>query len=113
MLQEPLYDKLQCKHQDKLNFISRTNKQHCERKPVYGQDLCEAVNIFKDPYSSRTYKNRDLSLWHGPGHIHCQCTKLCTNCDHPKYLWHQTSALSEILHTPEQYLHELESLLDR
>lgn len=96
-----------------MQYISRTNRQHCERKPVYGQDLCDAVNIHKDPYSNRMYKNRDIAKWNGPGHIHCYCAKFCSNPNHPKYLWNQTSVLSDILHTPEQYLQELENILDR
>lgn len=102
-----------CKQKERLHNIAKINKLHCERKPVYGQDLCDAVNIFKDPFSSRSYRNRDTSKWNGPGHIHCQCSKLCTNCFHPKYLWNQTTVLSDIIHTPEQYLQELQDILER
>ncbi|WAR02083.1 DOM-like protein [Mya arenaria] len=110
---EPLFDKKQKAKQEKLKYISRTNKNHCEKKPVYGQDLCDAVNIFKDPYSSKSYRNRDLTKWQGPGHIHCYCAKNCDQPKHPKYLWNQTSVLSDFIHTPEQYLEELQDVLER
>lgn len=111
--QVDLFDKQLCARQQRLKYISQTNKFHCEKKPVYGQDLCDAVNIFKDPFSSKVYKRRDLSKWHGLGHIHCHCAKLCHNPTHPKYVWNQTSVLSDIIHTPEQYLKELEDIVER
>jgi len=111
--QEQLYDKQKSRRLERLSYISKSNKNHCEKKPVYGQDLCDAVNIFKDPFTSKTYRTRDLSKWHGPGYIHCHCAKLCNQPNHPKYLWYQTSVLSEFLHTPEQFMKELEDVLDR
>ncbi|XP_052268550.1 helicase domino-like isoform X1 [Dreissena polymorpha] len=110
---DDLFDKQLCARQQRLKYISQTNKLHCEKKPVYGQDLCDAVNIFKDPFSSKMYKHRDLSKWHGLGHIHCHCAKLCHNPSHPKYIWNQTAVLSDIIHTPEQYLKELEDIVER
>ena len=113
MFQETLYDKEVGCRKEKLNNIARMNKLHCDFKPVYGQDLCDAINIFRDPYTGRAYRTRDISKWNGPGHIHCSCVKLCKNPCHPKYLWNQTRVLSEVIHTPEQYLGELKDILER
>ena len=105
--------KRRSRRKEQLNYIVETNKKHCDVKPVYGQDLCDAVNIFIDPYGSKHFVKRDRTLWHGPGQIHCHCAKFCQNPDHPKYLWNQTKVLSDVIHTPEQYLAELQETLDR
>ena len=108
-----MYEKEINSRKEKLEYISRTNKQHSDLKPVYGQDLCDAVNIFKEPYTGRVYRTRDKSKWNGPGHIHCRCAKLCPNPCRPQYLWNQTKVLSNTIHTPEQYLEELKDVIER
>ena len=105
--------KRRSRRKEQLDYLAETNRKHCDCKPVYGQDFCDCVNIFKDPYSSKTYTKRDRTLWHGPGTVHCYCAKVCRTPDHPHYLWNQTKVLSEVIHTPEEYLAELGEVLDR
>ena len=105
--------KRRSRRKEQLDYIKNTNRKHCDVKPVYGHDLRDAVNIFKDPYDSKLYAKRDRTLWHGPGQIHCYCARFCRNLDHPKYLWNRTKVLSEVIHTPEEYLQELGEVLDR
>lgn len=105
--------KRRSRRKEKLENIAETNKKHCDHKPVYGQDLCDSVNIFRDPYNGKLYLKRERTRWHGPGQIHCYCAKFCQTLDKPSYLWNQTKVLSDVIHTPEQYLQELEEVLDR
>ena len=115
-LHESLEEKRAQRRKDKLERLARMNKQHCDVKPVYGQDLCEAVNILRaDSVASLNINNnKDCdSRWRmGQGYLHCEAVHRARNPYHPAVFWHQTDALRNIVHSPEQYLFELKEILE-
>ncbi|ESO91647.1 hypothetical protein LOTGIDRAFT_122039, partial [Lottia gigantea] len=103
----PLKEKREKHRKSKLELITRINKRHCDVKPVYGQDLCESIEAFSDLDPTTVNSN----IWHGLGTVYCRHANRYDN-SHGNF-WKTTSALSNIVHTPEQYLTELQDLLDR
>ncbi|KAL3857410.1 hypothetical protein ACJMK2_012085, partial [Sinanodonta woodiana] len=109
---ESLYMKRQEERKEKLKFVAHINKRHCSMKPVYGRDLCQAVNIYKTE-NRETPSSHTNNFWKGVGMIHCHNVHSVNNRCHPEYFWTQTKVLSNLVHTPEQYLSELEDILAR
>lgn len=108
--QEELWRKRQEQRCDKLEYISKLNKLHCERKPVYGQDLCHTVNVFRDMNRTCVKDN----IWKGLGMVYCHKACTCDNLlSHPNTFWSSTQALSDIVHKPLQYLQEMDDILSR
>ncbi len=98
------------RRKDKLERLARINKSHCDVKPVYGHDLYEVVNIMRET-STSSKKDCDTNPWRGQGYVHCQAVHQA-NPYHPSVFWHQTNALRDIVHNPEQYLLELKDILE-
>ncbi|XP_060081235.1 helicase domino-like isoform X1 [Ylistrum balloti] len=109
LLLDTLCDRRECRQRDKLGYIARTNKLHCERKPVYGQDLRCTVNVMSDTCKTRVRDN----TWCSQGHVHCTNINSWSNPHRPEIFWNQTKVLSNLVHTPLQYLHQLEDILSR
>ncbi|KAK3606446.1 hypothetical protein CHS0354_041388 [Potamilus streckersoni] len=109
---ESLYMKRREERKEKLKFMAYINKRHCSMKPVYGRDLCQAVNIYKME-NHETPSSHTNNFWKGVGMIHCHNVHSVKNRHHPDYFWTQTKVLSNLVHTPEQYLSELEDILAR
>ncbi|XP_069134718.1 helicase domino-like isoform X2 [Argopecten irradians] len=105
LILDSLCDRRDCRRQEKLEYIARINKLHCERKPVYGQDLRCTVNVMKTCVRDNT--------WPSLGHIHCTNINSWSNPHRPEIFWNQTKVLSNLVHTPLQYLQELEDILSR
>ncbi|XP_061196592.1 helicase domino-like [Saccostrea echinata] len=106
---ESLTSKLQDLRKQKLEYIAKVNKRRCECKPVYGQDLCDAVDVFKDMNKTSVKDN----TWKGLGMAYCRNVKCWRNPNHPDIYWKQTTVLSELVHSPMDYLCELKDILSR
>ncbi|XP_062606790.1 helicase domino-like isoform X2 [Saccostrea cucullata] len=104
-----LTSKLQDLRKQKLEYIAKINKRRCECKPVYGQDLCDAVDVFKDMNKTSVKDN----TWKGLGMAYCRNVKCWRNPNHPDIYWKQTTVLSELVHSPMDYLCELKDILSR
>lgn len=85
------------------------NDKHCSRVPVYGQDLCHTVDVFRDLNKTCVKDN----TWKGLGMVHCHSVHSNINPNHPSYYWKQTKVLSELVNTPEQFLLQMEEILLR
>ena len=57
------------RRQDKLHRLARMNKFRCDARPVYGSDLCEAVNIYTEAagHSEAVHAHQPGHVWSGPG----------------------------------------------
>ena len=108
-LQEPLENKKKCHRKELLERIARLNKRHCEAKPVYGEDLCRAVNILNDMQGTSVLDN----TWHGLGMVHCHNVHNYPKPSDSNYYWTQTKALGAVVHTAEQLLEQEKEILDR
>ncbi len=108
-LQRPLRERRKHCRKHKLDYLAEVNKKHCEINPVYGQDLCEAVDVTKCVTRTRFVDN----LWHGLGYVHCLCAHHHNNPYHPDFHWQHSEVFKQLIHTPEQYLEELRGILSR
>ncbi|XP_063395970.1 helicase SRCAP-like isoform X4 [Mytilus trossulus] len=104
-----LEEKKMREREQKLDFIANTNEKHCSRVPVYGQDLCHTVDVFRDMNRTRVKDN----TWKGLGMVYCRNVHTWPNVNHPSYYWKQTKVLSNLINTPEQFLHKMEDILLR
>lgn len=112
------------RRKDKLERIARVNKQHCDSKPVYGQDLRASVDVLKEPpvesvyqkdlsHSYRSHQRPEACFNSGHGYVHCYRAQHFKDLSHPAVMWSQTRALMEIVKSPEDYLTDLEDILAR
>lgn len=76
---------------------------------MYGQDLCNAVDVFKDVNKTSVKDN----TWKGLGMAYCRNVKSWRNPNHPDIYWKQTTVLSELVHSPMDYLKEMNDVLSR
>ncbi|XP_022342498.2 helicase domino-like isoform X2 [Crassostrea virginica] len=106
---ESLTKKVEKLRKEKFDFLSKINKRRCECKPVYGQDLCNAVDVFKDVNKTSVKDN----TWKGLGMAYCRNVKSWRNPNHPDIYWKQTTVLSELVHSPMDYLKEMNDVLSR
>ncbi|XP_052073827.1 helicase domino-like isoform X2 [Mytilus californianus] len=104
-----LEEKKMREREQKLDFIANTNEKHCSRVPVYGQDLCHTVDVFRDMNKTCVKDN----TWKGLGMVYCRNVHTWPNVNHPSYYWKQTKVLSNLVNTPEQFLHKMEDILLR
>ncbi|XP_076106363.1 helicase domino-like isoform X3 [Mytilus galloprovincialis] len=104
-----LEEKKMREREQKLDFIANTNEKHCSRVPVYGQDLCHTVDVFRDMNRTHVKDN----TWKGLGMVYCRNVHTWPNVNHPSYYWKQTKVLSNLINTPEQFLHKMEDILLR
>ncbi|VDI33321.1 E1A-binding protein p400 [Mytilus galloprovincialis] len=104
-----LEEKKMREREQKLYFIANTNEKHCSRVPVYGQDLCHTVDVFRDMNRTHVKDN----TWKGLGMVYCRNVHTWPNVNHPSYYWKQTKVLSNLINTPEQFLHKMEDILLR
>ncbi|XP_041347993.1 helicase SRCAP-like isoform X2 [Gigantopelta aegis] len=99
-----------CKYQkEKLDYIYRTNKKRCDVIPACGQDLHDVVCVFNSLKRTNVVNN----TWKSLGHVVCHCAHTVKNPYHPDIYWTQSSSLKSLVHTPQQYLTELEDILKR
>ncbi|XP_048751446.2 helicase domino-like isoform X4 [Ostrea edulis] len=106
---ESLTSKLQNLRRQKLECISKINARRCECKPVYGQDLCDVVDVCKDLNKTSVKDN----AWKGLGMAYCRNVKSWRNPNNPDIYWKQTTVLSELVHSPMDYLREMQDILSR
>ena len=85
------------------------NEKHCSRVPVYGQDLCHTVDVFRDLNKTCVKDN----TWRGLGMVYCQKIHNTHNKNHPSYFWKQTKVLSDIVNTPDSFLKKMEEIVLR
>lgn len=107
--QESLTSKLQKLREQKLDFLAKINKRRCECRPVYGEDLCNAVDAFKDMNKTSVKNN----TWKGLGMAYCHNMKSWRNPNHPDIYWKQTTVLSELVHSPMEFLQQMNDILTR
>ena len=75
---------------------------------MYGLDLHGCVDVLSET------KDVDASRWRGLGYVQCyQALMSQRSPNHPEVFWKQTEALVDILHTPEDYLEELQEIIER
>ncbi|XP_065935140.1 helicase domino isoform X5 [Magallana gigas] len=106
---ESLTSKLQKLREQKLDFLAKINKRRCECRPVYGEDLCNAVDAFKDMNKTSVKNN----TWKGLGMAYCHNMKSWRNPNHPDIYWKQTTVLSELVHSPMEFLQQMNDILSR
>ncbi|XP_064613460.1 helicase SRCAP-like isoform X3 [Liolophura sinensis] len=94
---------------EKLELISKLNKRHCDVKPVYGQDFYNCVNLLRDGEQTGATGTQ----WKGRGFIHCHNVQHCKRPHRMANYLARTEALSQLVHTPEQYLSQLQDILQR
>lgn len=90
----------------KLSRIADINNKRCDLQPLFGQDLQATVNIYKD-----FRPNCDKTRWKSLGYLYCHDVHHSTS--RTDNYWRRTSALSNAVNTPEQYLKKLEDVLRR
>ncbi|XP_064649340.1 helicase domino-like isoform X3 [Lineus longissimus] len=101
---EELMDKQLHKRREVLEFMAKMNKRQTEVRPVYGYDLCHAVNVLNDMSETKVHCNR----WKGLGYVHCYNVY---HSDHQ--FWRGTKALTNIVQNPTTYLERLQDITDR
>ncbi|XP_052714542.1 helicase domino-like isoform X3 [Crassostrea angulata] len=106
---ESLTSKLQKLREQKLDFLAKINKRRCECRPVYGEDLCNAVDAFKDMNKTSVKNN----TWKGLGMAYCHNMKSWRNPNHPDIYWKQTTVLSELVNSPMEFLQQMNDILTR
>ena len=117
-LQPSLEENRQCRRRQRLQCLARINKRHCDVKPVYGADFCEAVAALQPT------RDTSRSRWRSLGLAHCRRVHLSRRRREelvgrertaPPQLnfWRQTTALERLVRDPLQYLEELQEILCR
>ncbi|XP_076435128.1 helicase domino-like isoform X2 [Babylonia areolata] len=109
LFSEIVYERRKRRRREKLKRLARVNGHHCTHTPVYGPDLVQTLTLSSD-LCSQCHREKH---WLRAGHANCQCVHSHHNRNLPKYYWHETSHLSDLIRTPEQYLTELRDVLDR
>jgi hypothetical protein len=66
--------------EQKLDYIARMNEKHCSRVPVYGQDLCHTVDVFRDMNKTCVKDN----TWKGLGMVYCHNVLIKIESKHSK-----------------------------
>ncbi|XP_030847901.1 helicase domino isoform X4 [Strongylocentrotus purpuratus] len=92
-----------------LSRIATFNQQRCSAKPVYGQDLFTAVSLYHT--SKPAGKRRPFS--NGVGNVHCYHALIGDALRRVEVAYKKTRNLRSILHTPEDYLEELQQINKR
>ncbi|XP_063967591.1 helicase SRCAP-like [Lytechinus pictus] len=92
-----------------LSRIASFNQQRCNAKPVYGQDLFTAVSLYHT--SKPAGKRRPFS--NGVGNIHCYHSLVGDALRRVEVAYKKTRNLRNILHSPEDYLEELQQIIKR
>ncbi|XP_041456348.1 helicase domino-like isoform X3 [Lytechinus variegatus] len=92
-----------------LSRIATFNQQRCNAKPVYGQDLFTAVSLYHT--SKPAGKRRPFS--NGVGNIHCYHSLVGDALRRVEVAYKKTRNLRNILHSPEDYLEELQQIIKR
>lgn len=93
---------------ERLTMLGRINKRRCEACPLYGSDLIQAVNVQQDTNPLRVSAS---NAWRGMGHIHClNAPRAEVDC---RRYGNYTSALGDIISTPEAVLSKLRSIVDK
>ena len=77
--------------------------------PVCGQDLHDVVSVFNSVKRTSVVNN----TWKSLGQAVCCCVHTVKNPYHPDIYWTQSNSLKSLVHTPQQYLTELEDVLNR
>ena len=111
-LQPSLGNKRVQHRKHKLERLAAINRQRCDLRPVYGQDLYNVVASMTEEVTAADLKD---GSWKGVGHVHCKRVHggCCSHPSHPSVYWGQTDALRDLLHTPEQYVQELREVINR
>lgn len=109
MFQATVHERRQQRRIEKLRHLAQINSEHCSQTPVYGPDVRQALSLATDLGVSAPPEKH----WHYQGHANCQCAHAEHSKNLPKYYWHETTHLADIIHTPEQYLDELKEILNR
>lgn len=111
MFQAALERRKKRARETKLSIIGRINEERCSAFPLYGEDLRQACNVFKETDSFEPHPAyRDEAPWTARGYSNCYdiaMTKRST------FSWRQTKTLQQSIHTVEDYIEELTELLDR
>ena len=98
-----LEERRQQRRREKLALVARLNHKQCQVRPVYGTDVCEAVNVRTD---------NPAHGW-ADGYLHCLNVHSARYPNRGAAYWSQTRAFSDIIHTPELYVEELREIVDR
>lgn len=108
--QNTLEEKKMREREQKLDYIARMNEKHCSRVPVYGQDLCHTVDVFRDMNKTCVKDN----TWKGLGMVYCHNVhNSSSNINPSSFHWKQTKVLSDLVNTPEQFLKKMEDIVLR
>ncbi|XP_013379688.1 helicase SRCAP [Lingula anatina] len=95
--------------QEKLERIAKINARHCDWKPVYGQDLCAAVDVLSGLKSTTVLDN----TMRGLGYVNCYHAQHRSKLYNPEMYYRWTQPLMDIVHTPEKYVEEMKDILER
>lgn len=106
---EELMDKQLHKRREVLDFMAKMNKRNTEVRPVYGYDLCHAVNVLNDMSETKVHCNR----WNGLGYVHCYNVYHSERSKSIDTFWRKTKALADIVQNPTTYLERLQDITDR
>ncbi|XP_070205034.1 helicase domino-like isoform X4 [Littorina saxatilis] len=109
MYLESIHERRRVRRVEKLKRLARVNSHHCSLTPVYGPDLVQALTFTSDLGAQKSDKHH----WLCAGYTNCQCALSVHNKNLPRYYWHETSRLSNLIRTPDQLLVELKDVLDR
>lgn len=90
-----------------LDRLAIYNQKHCNQKPVYGSDLHDAVNVWRQGLHYKTNTFSDNSA------VHCYNVVQVLNPNHPRYYWVTTEYLKNLIMTPEDRLEQLRDVLER
>lgn len=91
----------------------------CEACPIWGSDLIAAVSSMTgvtQTESDYTECSGEERLWSGMGNSYVNCmhaVEPMTGRRNFETLWRETNTLRQIVHTPDQYLDELQDIIQR
>ncbi|XP_066579352.1 helicase SRCAP isoform X2 [Amia ocellicauda] len=97
-----LADRRKAQREARLSRILRVNEQHCSARPIYGQEVLQFLTITPRPAAP-------CGQWQSSGYAHC----LAAQSDAPDRYWERSEALRRAIHTPEQRIQQLNTIIDR
>ena len=112
-------EKKRKERRERLAFLAKLNKIKCEASPIWGSDVIIAATTTSRPKAAE--QDGEVSQpaelpWssRGDSYLHClRAVEPLVGRRNYESLWGETGALRRIVHTPEQYIDELNDIIQR
>ena len=112
-------EKKRQERRERLAFLASLNRMKCDACPIWGADLIDAVSGMTSKICSRSEESDEPSAerqWSRMGQSYVDCFHAVEPMEGRRNfetLWKETNTLRQLVHTPDQYLDELQDIIQR